>query len=568
MRSTSPAILVAAFLLSVSSTLAQGPPSEPPEEAKAKLELVIPTEAPPAVDRPRRLLIYDGNVGYGGHRSIPYANYAFTRMGEKSGAYTATVSRDPAVFEKHHLNQFDAVCLNNTVGNLFTDPTLRQNLIEFILGGGGLLGIHGTTVAFTDFGKGAGETWPEFGRMLGGRGAAHLAQDERVVVKLDSPDHPLNRPFGGQGFQHVSEFFRVHDPYSRERVRVLFSIDTEKTDLPPKGTARGIQRPDDDYALAWTRSYGRGRVVYCTIGHSPDDFMDPKILRFYLGAIQFVMGDLDGSTIPSSRLTPAMRAQEKLGWRFGLTAWGLHKFTLFETMEKTRQLGLSFVGGLSFQKVSDQIPKEFDANLTDDELCQIRLKMDSVGLRMPTCFYAAIPGDEKGCRRVFEFGRKLGIETFISEPPPQSLDMIERFCDEYRINLAIHNHGPGQSPVYWRPEGVLEVCRGRSQRVGACPDTGYWIRSGIDPIEGIRKLGGRLITIQPHDLDSRSPEGHDVPWGTGQAEFEKMLRELHRLGIRPTLIGLEYSYGFLDNMPEMAQCVDFFNRVTLEMAQD
>ncbi len=51
--------------------------------------------------------------------------------------------------------------------------------------------------------------------------------------------------------------------------------------------------------------------------------------------------------------------------------------------------------------------------------------MDDAGVRMPTCFYAAIPGDEAGCRKVFEFGRKLGVETFISEPPPESLDLIE-----------------------------------------------------------------------------------------------------------------------------------------------
>lgn len=144
--------------------------------------------------------------------------------------------------------------------------------------------------------------------------------------------------------------------------------------------------------------------------------------------------------------------------------------------------------------------------------------------------------------------------------------MIERCCDEYRINLGIHNHGPDQSPVYWWPEGVLEACKGRSRRIGACPDTGYWIRSGVDPLEGIRTLGDRLITIQPHDLDERSPAGHDVPWGTGKAEFRKMLEELHRLGLRPTTIGLEYSYDFLDNMPEMAECVAFFHRVTNQLA--
>ncbi len=566
MKTALPTYLMAAlFSYCAASALAQNPRPPLSDEAQQKVEAALPAKAPAAAKKSHKLLIYDGNVGYGGHGSIPYANYAFTRMGEKTGAFTTVVSRDPAVFQRDNLRQFDAVCLNNTVGNLFTDPTLRQNLLEFVLGGGGLLGIHGTTVAFTDFQQGAKETWPEFGRMLGGRGAAHLSQDEHVVIKLDSPDHPLNRPFDGKGFEHVGEFFRVGGPYSRDRVHVLFSIDVPKTNLPPKGTNPGVERADEDYALAWTRNYGRGRVVYCTIGHSPADFMDPKILEFYLGAIQFLMGDIDGSTMPSNKLTPPAIAREKLGWRFGVTAWGLHTFTLFETIEKTQQLGLSYIGGLSFQKVSADIPKDFDCNLTDVELEQIRLKMDDAGIRMPTCFYATIPGDEAGCRRVFEFGRKMGIETFISEPPPESLDVIERFCDEYDIKLAIHNHGPDQSPIYWQPEGVLEVCEGRSKRIGACPDTGYWLRSGINPLEGIRKLGDRLITIQAHDLNELSAEGHDVPWGTGKAEYAKMLQEIHRLGIKPTLFGLEYSYDFEDNMPEMAQCVEFFNQFTLDL---
>ncbi len=554
-------VLLAVAIPATAFAQGQRPRREVPPAAKDRVDKILPAaQAKPRA--PRKLLIFDRNVDYPGHGSIEYANYAFAKMGEKTGAFTVVISRDPAVFNWENLKQFDAVCLNNTVGNLFTDPTLRKNLVEFVLGGGGLLGIHGTTVAFTDFKQGAKEDWPEFGRMIAGRGASHLAADERVVVKLDSPDHPLNRPFGGQPFEHVSEFFRVHGPYSRDRVRVLFSIDNDKTPLPERAF-----RADNDYALAWTRNYGRGRVVYCTIGHSPEDFMNPKMLEFYLGAIQFILGDIDGSTTPSGALTPAVIAQEELGWRIGLTAWGLHEFTLFETLEKTRELGLNYVGGLSFQKVSKDIPKSFDANLTDEELIKIRLKMDDLGLRMPTCFYAAIPGDETGCRKVFEFGRKMGIETFISEPPPQSLDVIERFCDEYDINLGIHNHGPKSSPVYWRPEGILKVCKGRSKRIGACPDTGYWLRSGIDPVEGIRKLGDRLITIQPHDLNEITPEGHDVPWGTGKGRFAEQLQEIHRLGIRPTLIGLEYSYDYSDNLPESAECVKFFNTFTQELAK-
>jgi len=317
---------------------------------RQRIEAAIPTKAIAVPRRHRKLLIFDLNVGYGGHRSIPTANLAFTLMGAKTGAFETVISRDPSVFKPESLRRFDAVFLNNTVGNLFEDPGLRQSLVEFVYGGGGLLGVHGTSVAFTRW-PGAHEDWPEFGIMLGARGASHRDSDEHIFIKLDDPNHPLNQPFGGKGFEYRDEFFRFHGPYSRHRVRVLFSIDTDKTDIN-QGAARGnCFREDNDYALAWVRQYGRGRVFYCTIGHNPYVFWDPKMLQFYLAAAQFALGDLPAPTIPSGKLTPAIRAQEKLGWRLGIEAYTFHKYTLFEAIERTAQLGLPYMGGLSFQKV-------------------------------------------------------------------------------------------------------------------------------------------------------------------------------------------------------------------------
>jgi len=536
-----------------------------PEEQQ-RIEAAIPDRAFVSPDRHRVLLIFDLNVGYGGHRSIPTANLAFKLMGLKTGAFETVISRDPSIFKPKNLKQFDAVFLNNTVGNLFEDPNLRQSLIEFVYSGRGLLGVHGTSVAFTRW-PGAHEDWPEFGIMLGARGANHRDSNEHIFIKLDDPSHPINQSFGGKGFEFRDEFFRVHEPYSRHRVRVLLAIDTEKTNMN-QGQARGnCFREDNDYALAWVRQYGRGRIFYCTIAHNPYVFWDTKMLQFYLAAVQFAMGDLPAPMTPSAKLTPAIRAQEKLGWRLGIDAYTFHKYTLFEAIDRTAELGLPYMGGLSFQKVSKEIPKNFDDQLTDDELKQIRLKLDSSGVRLLTYYIHQIPGDEAGCRKVFEFGRKTGIETFMSEPLPEALDTIEKFCDDYDINMAIHNRDQKASPQYWHPEGILKVCQGRSKRIGACGDLGYWMRSGIDPIKAVDTLKNRLLTIQMHDLHELSPEGHDVPWGTGVGKTRQFIEEINRIGIRPTMFGLEYSYNRFESMPEIAQCIDFFNKVSMKLAK-
>ena len=535
-------------------------------DERAKIEQAVPRMAIVQPAKPRRLLIFSRNVGYGGHPSIAHASEAFSIIGEKTGAFKTTVSDDPQVFQRENLKQFDAVFFNNTVGNCFANADLRQNLLEFVTGGGGLLGVHGASVAFTRW-PGAAEDWPEFGCMIGARGANHTAPDEHIWIKLDDVDHPVNRIFAGNGFEARDEFFRFGEPYSRQRVRVLLSIDTAKTGGQTDQPGSGVFRADHDYALAWVRNYGRGRVFYCTMAHNPYVFWDAKMLQFYLGAIQFALGDLPAPTTPSGKLSPAVRAQEKLGWRLGVEAYTFHKFTFLETIEKTAQLGLPYIGGLSFQKVSQDILKNFDSRLSDDELREIRLKLNAAGLRLLTYYIHDIPNDEAACRRIFEFGRKLGIETFMSEPKPEALDLIEKFCDEYGINVALHNHDQKASPQYWHPDGVLKACEGRSRRLGACGDLGYWMRSGLDPIQAARALKDRLLTVQMHDLHATGGDGHDVPWGTGAGKSEKFFRELHRLGVKPTMIGLEYSYDWLESLPKAAQCIEFFNATSLKLAR-
>lgn len=537
--------------------------AQSPEELQ-RIQAALPARAQVKPLKPRKLLIFDLNVGYPGHGSIQTANAAFTLMGRKTGAFETVVTKDPSVFARESLKQFDAVFLNNTVGNCFEDPDLRRNLVEFVMAGGGLMGVHGTSVGFTRW-PGAVEDWPEFGRMLGARGASHLDANERVLVRLEEPDHPVVKAFGGKPFEHSDEFFRFGEPYSRNRVRVLLSMDNAASaKLQGKESIQRF-RGDDDYAIAWVRSYGRGRVFYSSLAHSPNVFWNPRMLAFYLDATQFALGDLPAPTVPSARITPSVRAQEKLGLRLGVEAYTFHRVSFFETIERTAKLGMAYVGGLSFQRVSPDIPKNLDPNLTDAEIEQVRMKLDAEGVRLLTYYYQEIPGDEAGCRKVFEFARKLGIETFMTEPKVEALDTIERFADEYGINIALHNHDSKTSPNYYSPDAILKVCKGRSARIGAAADVGYWMRGGLDPVAGIRKLGKRLITIQMHDLHELGPQGHDVPWGTGKAGVEKMIREIHRLKLKPTMIGLEYSYNFDANLDEVARSARHFDDLIVRL---
>lgn len=265
-------------------------PSSP--EELAKIEAAVPAKATVKPARPRTLLLFNrgkGNV----HTAIPYGAKAIELMGKKTGAFDVVHSTDPAVFQADRLKRFDAICFNNSNRmDFFKDPALQRSVIDFVKSGKGLVGVHAAT---TNFLAKYALDWPEGAEMLGGIFDGH-PWHEKVTIRLDEPDHPLNAAFGGKGFEIVDEIYQFTGPYSRRKLRVLLSIDTAKTNMK-KGKA--IRRTDNDFAVSWVRRYGKGRVFYCSLGHDHHVFWNAAVLRHYLDGIQFALGDLKAEAAPS-----------------------------------------------------------------------------------------------------------------------------------------------------------------------------------------------------------------------------------------------------------------------------
>jgi type 1 glutamine amidotransferase len=226
---------------------------------------------------------------------------AIELFAKATGAYEAVFSNDLENFKYDRIRTFDAVFLNNTVGQIFVDPEIRAGLSRFVREGGGLAGYHGTSHASMD--------WAEFGQMLGAVEGSHREPTEIATVKIDDPTSPLVAAFGGRSFVHQDEFYRfVEPPLSRDKVRVLMSIDIEQTDLNQgRGCGRPCVRPDADYALSWIHSYGKGRVFFTALGHTPAFFTVPNLSDFFFRGIQFVLGDLEADTTPSAKLGTTSR---------------------------------------------------------------------------------------------------------------------------------------------------------------------------------------------------------------------------------------------------------------------
>jgi len=253
------------------------------------------------------------------------------------------------------------------------------------------------------------------------------------------------------------------------------------------------------------------------------------------------------------------------GWRLGTQAWTFNRFTLYEAIDKTASLGLDWLEAYPHgQKLSKDKPNIiFGHNMPAEIKEEVKQKLSEAGLKLINYGVVNLPNDEAECRKVFEFAKEMGIETLVSEPPAEAFEMLDRLCQEYELNVAIHNH-PKPSH-YWNPDMVLEVCKGRSKRIGACADTGHWARSGINPVEALKKLEGRIISLHLKDINEfGNRKAHDVIWGTGVCDVKAMLKELHRQNFKG-VFSIEYEHNWEKSLPEIRKSVEHFNKVASKL---
>jgi len=248
----------------------------------------------------------------------------------------------------------------------------------------------------------------------------------------------------------------------------------------------------------------------------------------------------------------------KDGWPMTLAAWTFHKETLFDAIDNAQKLGIRYIELIPSHVVSPEMgDSRFDVNASVALIAKIKTKMERAGVRPLAMYTNGLNSDEAQCRRVFDFAKVMGIITINGEPPMDALPLVDKLANEYGINVAVHNH-PRPS-TYWNPEIVLEAIKDCSPRIGVCADTGHWIRSGLDPVECLKKLEGRVYWVHFKDLNEVSREAHDVVWGTGEADAGGILAELKRQNYVGG-IAIEYEHNWGHAMPELGQCVAFYRR--------
>jgi type 1 glutamine amidotransferase len=228
------------------------------------------------------------------HDSVPDGMAAIYNMGHESGLWDATLRTDTKLITKKdlgrkNLDHFDALVFVSTTGELDLDDSQKQDMMSFIKDDGkGFVGVHSALDT--------NHQWPEYGVMIGGWFDEHPWSTFNAPIVNEDPGFPAVRHFP-KAFVTYDEIYQPKN-WSRDKVNVLLSLDPAK--LSYANNPR-IHRTDHDFAVAWDKMYGRGRIFYSTLGHTEESWQDPDIRKMYFEAIKWVLGMTEGSTASHPR---------------------------------------------------------------------------------------------------------------------------------------------------------------------------------------------------------------------------------------------------------------------------
>jgi sugar phosphate isomerase/epimerase len=276
------------------------------------------------------------------------------------------------------------------------------------------------------------------------------------------------------------------------------------------------------------------------------------------------------STIHAADAKPPATQPSQPVWLLTAHAFRvLSPVTFFRAIDKASVVGAKYIEGRPY-KISDETgDAELGPSATPEVLEKVRQKLKDNGLTLIAYYGGNFGGSDAETRRLFAFGKAMGIQFFVGEPRPEKLDMLDKLANEFGVNVAIHNHPkrPNQPAyAYWDPTTIMRMLEKHSKRIGCCADTGHWVRSGLDPVDCLKKYEGRLIYLHLKDVSEKGPKGHDVIFGTGLADAKGMLAELHRQNFSGP-ISFEYENNVKDRPADVRKSVEAVRQIAKELGQ-
>jgi len=235
------------------------------------------------------------------------------------------------------------------------------------------------------------------------------------------------------------------------------------------------------------------------------------------------------------------------GFAFGLQSYTLRKLPVARVVEIIQQrLQLHYVEFTRHHFPIDSSPQ------------QVRQMLKLVGRHDVSISAHGVnkfDKDHEANLKLFRLAEAAGIRNITANPLPESFDSLEKLCREFPdVRIAIHNHGPGH--LYGQISDVLKAVEGRHPNIGACIDTGHFIRSAEDPVKAIYELKGRVFGVHVKDMARQQKQGNEVVIGQGLLDLEGMFKALREVEFPADgALSLEFEGNPDDPLSEVEQCL-------------
>jgi sugar phosphate isomerase/epimerase len=245
-------------------------------------------------------------------------------------------------------------------------------------------------------------------------------------------------------------------------------------------------------------------------------------------------------------------------WRLAIQTWTFHKYSFLESVEKADSLGVIDLEVYPGQKVGGEIPGVFSYTLDKDARDKLKQylhykKMRVVALGVIDKYYY----NKDNLEKFFEFAKYMAIPYIIAEPEWEDLDEFNRLAKKYQLKVALHCH-PKPSSHYWHPDSTLKAMKGRTH-IGAWPDLGHWARNGVNIMEGLKKMKGKLWGMHFKDIrEFNNLAAEDTLFGKGVCDLPGVMLQLIRQRFNG-VVSMEYEAHEDNNMEDMRKNKAFFD---------
>jgi sugar phosphate isomerase/epimerase len=244
------------------------------------------------------------------------------------------------------------------------------------------------------------------------------------------------------------------------------------------------------------------------------------------------------------------------GWFIGAQAYTFKEFSAFEAIAKTKEAGGNMIEFFPGQILKPGSTDKVGHTMPEAAMQELKAECKRQGVHAVNYGVIAAKSPED-VRAIMSFAKKMGLYAVCTE----STELIaawEAGAKEFDIKVAFHEHGGSmENPKYkvWNPLYILGVVESRDPRVGACADLGHWCTSNLKPVECLRILEGRVISVHLKDKAAYG-KAPVVVAGTGVVDVAACLEELKKQKFHGH-ISIEHENDWMNSVPQVRANIDF-----------